>query len=147
MTNDDLKTIEKKADFYAIGELFFVLLPVIVIIITFCAKGSSKEILRLPEWSLLASVMFGQSIIKNIHAIGKSLPSGKLDYHQFGTVTAAILVLGLIPSLAILLIIYILDCLPTWVYVVQLILFIIASALYYFANGSNVYAEERFKPR
>jgi hypothetical protein len=131
----------KEARFFAIGELFFVLLPIIVLLITFSVNHKIDEFFKLPEWSILTAVMFGQSIIKNIHIVGKSMKVGTLNYYQFGAIIAAILIIGLIPSLVILSLIFTLNTLPFWVYIAQLILFIIAIILFYFANGSSVFAE------
>lgn len=91
--------------------------------------------------------MFGQSIIKNIHAVGKLFSTGGLEYYKFATVSAAILVIGLVPSLIILVIILIADEIQTWIYVAQIIQFLLAAILYYFANGSVIYAEEMFKSK
>jgi len=141
MNKDEMRNKAREANYYAIGEIFFVLLPIIVILITFGSRGNFGEVFKLPEWSILAAVMFGQSIIKNIHAVGKSLNSGTLNYYQFGAVIAFILILGLVPSLVILSMIFILNVLPTWIYIAQIILFIIALLLFFFASGSAVFTE------
>jgi hypothetical protein len=141
MTNNIQKEAGKSADLFAVSELFFVFLPLIVVFITFCSKGTYKEILRLPEWSILASVMFGQSIVRNNHAIMNMASIGKINTYKFNAVTTVIIILGLVPSLTILTLIFITDILPVWIYVTQILLFVGSCILFYFANGVTVYVD------
>ena len=47
-----------------LAELFFVLLPFIVLAIVFVYENSLSEIIYISEWSFAASILLGQALIK-----------------------------------------------------------------------------------
>jgi hypothetical protein len=120
---------------YAIGEISFIFLPFIVMIIIFSFKENLGNILNQPEWSLAASVMFGQSIIKLIYSIRKSRG---VYFYRLGAVISLLVILGLVPSLTVLSLIFISTIVPLWLIVLQMILFIISAILFFGANAIQV---------
>jgi hypothetical protein len=123
---------------YAISELCFVLLPFVVMLIVFSFIGRVVDIFEVPEWSILASVMFGQSIIKIIHYVGTM---GGIYRYNVGAAIALIILLGLVPSLVVLSLVFIIKPLPQWLAIFQLILFTFSVVSFTFMNSQLVKGE------
>ena len=142
-TNSESKEKPKSQAFgYAIGELCFVFLPFIVMVIVFCYKADFSKIFKEAEWSLAASVMFGQSIIKLMHTITKYNGGKKILSYNVGAILAVIISFGLVPSLTSLALIYNSDKISYGLVCFQIILFILAVIVFYLVNRYNVESEE-----
>jgi len=91
----------RKAATYAIlGDLLFMVLPLVVISIVDVSMGRSLfALIESPELSFGSAVLFGQSIIKVVSGFAHSKPSGA---EQPVFVVATIIVFGLVPSLVVL---------------------------------------------
>jgi len=141
--NSDKKN-SSQAHNFAIGETCFIIMPFIVMTIIFAFKHKLEEMLFVPEWSLAASVMFGQTIIKIIHSIGKYSVRYTIYQYRLGMYLSFIIIIGLVPSLVILSIINSFNKqeIPNWIYIIQIILFIIATVIFYLINGLQVEQEE-----
>ena len=136
----EIESTKKKpsqAGAFATGEFCFILLPFVVMALTFCYKQNMLIFLQQPEWSLASTVMFGQSIIKMIHYIGKQSHSGDTNIYQYriGAVISVIILLGLVPSLTVLSLIFTSTIIPNWIILTQMILFILSSVIFFLANG------------
>jgi len=144
----DQKRLEKpkkntQSNAFALSELCFILLPFVVIIITFGFKENLIDIFKIPEWSLASSVMFGQTIIKVIYTIGKNYGKGNyLPYYNTGAFVSLIILFGLAPSLTVLSLIFTINDVPIWLIVLQFILFILAIFIFYLVNTILILEEE-----
>jgi|GEM_PF-1779493 len=84
------------------AEFLFILLPFIVSGIVFSHKGDYSRLLYMPEWSLAASVLIGQSLVKFISGMlaNKDVYTARWERVAFGI--SFLIVVGLVPSLIIL---------------------------------------------
>lgn len=98
---DDTHKNHRKAALYAIlGDLLFIVLPLVVISIVDVSVGRSIfAIIESPELSFGSAVLFGQTIIKVVSGFAHSKPSGA---EQPVFIIALIIVFGLVPSLVVL---------------------------------------------
>jgi hypothetical protein len=103
MAGDDVKAhkTHRKAAFYAIlGDLLFIVLPLVVISIVDVSVGRSMfALIQSPELSFGSAVLFGQTIIKVVSGFAHTKPSGA---EQPVFIIALIIVFGLVPSLVVL---------------------------------------------
>jgi len=101
VTPVEAKKLHRKAATYAIlGDLLFMVLPLVVISIVDVSVGRSLfALVESPELSFGSAVLFGQSIIKVVSGFAHSKPSGA---EQSVFVVAMIIVFGLVPSLVVL---------------------------------------------
>ena len=97
----DTHKMHRKAALYAIlGDLLFIVLPLVVISIVDVSVGRSIfAIIESPELSFGSAVLFGQTIIKVVSGFAHTKPSGA---EQPVFVIALIIVFGLVPSLVVL---------------------------------------------
>ena len=124
---------------FAIGELAFIILPFVVMTITFNFNGNIIEIIKQPEWSLAASVMFGQSIIRMLHAVARG--SREIYHYRVGAFFALIILFGLVPSLTTLSLIFTGDDTPTWLIWLQLTLFVLSAFIFFVVNALHASSE------
>jgi uncharacterized membrane protein YsdA (DUF1294 family) len=82
-----------------IGELAFISLPFIVILIVNLSKGDWIRLLQTSDWALAATLLFGQTIVKII--MGVAAREHAFHHQNFGLISALIIVLGLVPSILI----------------------------------------------
>jgi hypothetical protein len=98
---DETHKIHRKAAMYAIlGDLLFIVLPLVVISIVDVSVGRSLfAIIESPELSFGSAVLFGQTIIKVVSGFAHTKPTGA---EQPVFIIALIIVFGLVPSLVVL---------------------------------------------
>jgi len=90
------KTYRKAAMYAILGDLLFIVLPLVVISIVDVSVGRSLfAIIESPELSFGSAVLFGQTIIKVVSGFAHTKPSGAEQ-------PALIIVFGLVPSLVVL---------------------------------------------
>jgi hypothetical protein len=115
----------------AISELLFVLLPFLVITITFAHRGQVRTILSLPEWSLVSSVVVGQSIVK---IVSTSLTYGTggrpILIDRIALLVAVLMVCVLVPCLTVLSLVLTSDHVSRALACWQIILFLLATFLF-----------------
>lgn len=89
---------------YAIlgAEFLFILLPFVVSGIVFSHKGDYSKLLRMPEWSLAASVLIGQSLVKFISGMLANRTVYTARWERVAFAISFLIVIGLVPSLIIL---------------------------------------------
>ena len=98
---DETHKVHRKAAMYAIlGDLLFIVLPLVVISIVDVSVGRSLfAIIESPELSFGSAVLFGQTIIKVVSGVAHTKPTGA---EQPVFIIALIIVFGLVPSLVVL---------------------------------------------
>jgi len=98
--NENHKTHRKAAMYAILGDLLFIVLPLVVISIVDVSVGRSLfAIIESPELSFGSAVLFGQTIIKVVSGFAHTKPSGA---EQPVFIIALIIVFGLVPSLVVL---------------------------------------------
>ncbi|MEN0679085.1 hypothetical protein [Plesiomonas shigelloides] len=55
-----------------IADYIFVVLPFVIILIVRCAQGPSSSFYMLPDWSIAATIVYGQTIVKLATALAKT---------------------------------------------------------------------------
>ena len=94
------KTHRKAAMYAILGDLLFIVLPLVVISIVDVSIGRSLfAIIETPELSFGSAVLFGQTIIKVVSGFAYTKPTGA---EQPVFIIALIIVFGLVPSLVVL---------------------------------------------
>jgi hypothetical protein len=125
----DTLTLEERSIAFALGEIAFVLLPLLVIFGVQLYMGKLHHFLCEPEWSILSCVMFGQSIVKVSHAIAEA---DKVEKFGVG-LWFALLILAVVVSVGVL--IYILatkeEDRSTYVGIFQFIVFWVSLLVFY----------------
>lgn len=111
-----------------IGELSFIFLPFIVILIINLSKGDWIKLIQTSDWALAATLLFGQTIVKII--MGVAAREHAFHHQNFGLVGALIIVLGLAPSILIVAIFQINQSLSIGLAIAQFIL--LGVAIYVF---------------
>ncbi len=110
------------------AELLFILLPLIVVCLVHIYKGRVwTEIIGSPEWAFAASLMFGQSLVKFVSGVSHR---GILNWEEVAFTASMIIVLGLVPSLVVLVLILTSDKSTTFLKVLQIGLFAIGFATF-----------------
>jgi hypothetical protein len=123
---------KKKADINAalFAELFFNLLPIVILFIALSYTGSPLKIFSISEWSFATAILSGQSMVKFINGL---LKFGKpVNLGATALVISLIIVFLLAPSLVILTLIIISPLPIYWLSIVQGILFILAVLAFLF---------------
>jgi hypothetical protein len=138
------KTIkeEKQVYGYLIGELSFIILPFLVMTLIYLDKNNLDRIFEEPSWSLTAAVLYGQSIIKMIHTVVKASMKGMaIKHYNVGALISLQILLGLVPSLVILSLIYNHDVVPIWLIILQMIVFVLSIISYCLVSKLQVEEE------
>lgn len=98
------RTRNSQRNAYAIlgAEFLFILLPFIVSGIIFSYKGDHFRLFGTHDWSLAASVLIGQSLIKFISGMLANKGAYRARWERVALAIAFLIVIGLVPSLIIL---------------------------------------------
>jgi len=117
------------------AELLFTFLPFLIIALVSIYKNGTEKLLYIPEWSLAASILIGQAIVKFITGL---LPFGRnLNLGVVSLVISSLIVLLLAPSLIVLALIMTLEDLPISIALIQVFLFIVAVIIFLFLGRIN----------
>lgn len=112
------KSFKKDKTFLIIlSELIFTFFPLLIASILICFQKNYSEILINSDWSYISIILFGQTIIKFFSGVAqnenqKSLPVLIL-------ILTFLLTLGLVPSVAILILLEITSEKPVWLIISQ----------------------------
>ena len=98
--NDVFEDDFKKEIPSLVAELAFIFLPFVVILIVNLLIGDWNKLIQTSDWSLAATLLFGQTIVKII--MGVASQEHSFNHQNLGLISALIIVFGLVPSLVIL---------------------------------------------
>ncbi|MGE8723338.1 hypothetical protein ACO2KH_18260 [Leptospira terpstrae] len=121
--------IESNAKLTILSELIFTLLPIVALLIIFFQKGSIFNIIYTSDLSFVSIVLIGQTIVKITAGLSKS--NVKKRYQLVSLIISSLIVFGLLPSIAIMVIINLNNGVHYFFYFFQIILFIISIIIYY----------------
>lgn len=111
-------------------ELLFSILPLIIIFILHIALGKKiKEIFTSTDISFISVVVFGQTVIRFMSGIAKS--ETKKNWQKIAFISSLLFILGIVPSVSFLIIIYTNKEISKIVYVFQSIWFLLAIISYW----------------
>lgn len=127
---DETHKVHRKAAMYAIlGDLLFIVLPLVVISIVDVSVGRSLfAIIESPELSFGSAVLFGQTIIKVVSGFAHTKPSGA---EQPVFIIALIIVFGLVPSLVVLALLLSVNPIPYGLQLAQACIFILGVIVFF----------------
>lgn len=123
----------KNACFILFSEYLFIFLPFLVIGIIKIYKSDFSTFFQAADWSFAASILFGQVIVK---LVSGSVIHSKAKWQRVVVLLSFILVLGLVPSLVVLALILIDGGISDFLVNMQLTLFVLASAIFFFVGSA-----------
>ncbi len=128
---DGVHKTHRKAAMYAIlGDLLFIVLPLVVISIVDVSVGRSLfAIIETPELSFGSAVLFGQTIIKVVSGFAYTKPTGA---EQPVFIIALIIVFGLVPSLVVLALLLSVNPIPHGLQLAQACIFALGVIVFLF---------------
>ena len=121
---------ETKAKLVIVGEILFILLPLLIVNIFLVFKEKSVEIFIKSDWTFAAIIFFGQCIVKLISGLIKS--EKKFRWQNVGLIIASLIVVGLIPATVILVLLLMSTQITLKLIVCQLIWFVLSIVTYYY---------------
>lgn len=138
LTVDENSKNNRKAAKYAIlGDLLFIILPLVVISIVDVSVGRSLfALIESPELSFGSAVLFGQTIIKVVSGFAHTKPTGA---EQPVFIIALIIVFGLVPSLVVLALLLSINPIPHELQYAQACIFALG-VIVFFLFGVNGHA-------
>ena len=135
--NETHKAHRKAAMYAILGDLLFIVLPLVVISIVDVSVGRSLfAIIESPELSFGSAVLFGQTIIKVVSGFAHTKPSGA---EQPVFIIALIIVFGLVPSLVVLALLLSVNPIPHGLQLAQACIFTLG-IIVFFLFGVNGHA-------
>lgn len=138
------KEIESNAKLTILSELIFTLLPIIALLIIFFQKGFILNIIYTSDLSFVSIVLIGQTIVKITAGLSKS--NIKKRYQLVSLIISSLIVFGLLPSIAIMVIINLNNGVNNFFYIFQIILFIVSIIIYYILGTlGQIYLDESEK--
>ncbi len=94
--------LEKTLFYILISELLFTILPILIVLIVRSYETKFELIFYNTEWSIMAIILFGQSIVKFSSGIANS--KALFRWQLVSLIISLIIIFGLIPSIIILVI-------------------------------------------
>lgn len=116
--------LERNLFYILFTEMLFTILPVIVICIVRSYQNKIELIFFNTEWAMMSIILFGQSIVKFSSGVANS--NLKFRWQLVALLNSLIIVLGLVPSIVILIINLLNDKPIFGLHLTQFILFIIS---------------------
>lgn len=125
--------IDKTIKYILTSEFLFTLLPIIILLIVRSYENNFTAIFYNTEWSIIALILFGQSIVKFSSGISNS--KEKFRWQLVALVISIIIIFGLIPSAIILVLNLSSQTLSNGTYTTQFVLFIISSLTFFIVGA------------
>lgn len=121
--------LEKTLFYILISELLFTILPILIVLIVRSYESKFELIFYNTEWSIMAIILYGQSIVKFSSGIANS--KAIFRWQLVSLIISIIIVFGLIPSI-IILVINLLNTQQLFTtYLLQIILFVLGVFCYF----------------
>ena len=131
--------IDPESKYVGTSELFFVILPFIVLAMVLGHKGELYTIFYSPEWSIVSVVICGQTIVRFVGAV-----LGPSAYRErIMMALSGMIVFLFIPNVLILSIVLSVDKISTTLASFQLSIFCIDAILYFIATVLHSDAQKK----
>jgi hypothetical protein len=123
------------------AEFLFVLLPLIALAVVYISEDKSvHDVLKSAEWSFGASILFGQAVVK---LASGAMRTGVENWGTATSIIAGVLVFGLTPSLAVLIVILMKEVsgsvISNTLIAEQLALFVVGSVAFFILGAMGHY--------
>jgi hypothetical protein len=125
--------IDKTIKYILSSEFLFTLLPVVILVMVRLFQNDFKSIFYNTEWSVIAIILFGQSVVK--FSSGISNTNEKVRWQFVAFIISLIIIFGLVPSVIILILNLINTEIHFGMYIAQVVIFLI-SCFVFFIVGS-----------
>lgn len=135
-------THEKNSKLVILSEISFILLPLVIFLFVHLVTERKTPFYELSEWSFASIVMFGQSIVKFSQSLAKT--KIKIRWQWVALILTVIIILGLVPSVAILIILLTDSASTGWIYFIQGVIFIFAVLVMYNIGGLSVMYDSEY---
>jgi hypothetical protein len=113
------------------AELAFLLGPFVVVGLAYLYKGDLHTVLYTPYWSIASSVLIGQALIRFIvRLLQSNAHDPSISWERVTVIFSVLVVLGLIPSMLVLLLVLISPQPSFYLAVAQLVLFVFGFSIY-----------------
>ena len=109
-----------------VSEILFVLLPIIVIVLLRILYDLSGSIFKSYEWSFVPIVLFGQTLVKFASGISRRYVRWQIVSLFF----SLLIVIGLIPSVMVLMLLLLEKEHTSLIYIIQMILVVLSILTY-----------------
>ena len=120
---------ETASKLVVLSEILFVILPIIVIALLYISTSKFSSLFRSHEWTFASIIMFGQSIVK--FSSGISNFESRKRWELVSIILALIIVIGLVPSIIILVVLLTQQTSHWCIYLIQYILFLLSIFIYF----------------
>lgn len=94
--------LEKNIIYVLASEILFTILPLLILLIVRGYENKFELLFYNTEWSIMAIILFGQSIVKFSSGISNS--NLKFRWQLVSLIISIIIIFGLIPSIVVLII-------------------------------------------
>ncbi|PTX14702.1 hypothetical protein C8N40_110131 [Pontibacter mucosus] len=121
--------LERSLIYILLSELLFTILPVFIVLIVRSYEGNYKMIFYNTEWSIMAIILYGQSIVKFSSGISNS--KAKFRWQLVSLIISIIIIFGLIPSITVLIINLLNSGENFAMYMIQTFLFVVSVFCYF----------------
>lgn len=125
--------IDKTIKYILTSEFLFTLLPIIILLFVRSYENNFKALFYNTEWSIIALILYGQSIVKFSSGISNS--KANFRWQLVALVISIIIIFGLIPSSIILVLNLSSKSLSMSTYITQFILFILSSITFFIVGA------------
>jgi hypothetical protein len=135
----------RNALYVIMTEIIIVLVPFIITGIVFTSQGKFLKILSKEEWSLAASILSGQAMVKLVSGFLSSTRYGRPAHDKVILWIVLIMVVCFIPSLVILVLIMTNDPPPFYLVLSQILMFVLGISVFLIAGwvGQRLMTIER----
>ncbi len=133
---------ENESKLVILSEVLFVLLPITVFSLVHFYTDSNKNLFTSYEWSFATIILFGQSIVK--FSSGVSNYKMVKRWQLVSIILSSIIVVGLIPSVLVLVLLLVNKDQNNWIYISQILLFMLSIVSYFvFGTTGQIYLDNK----
>jgi len=114
-----------------VAELLFSVVPLLILFLVHAYQQDLRNVWSSPEWALTAAVLFGQTVAKVTAGAISASHIGRVSGERVTLAVVLVIVLGLIPSLAVLMLLYVTAAPPPWLVVAQFVMLVLSVPTYF----------------
>jgi hypothetical protein len=113
------------------AEMAFLLVPFVVVGVAHLYKSDIRTIFYTPYWSVASSILIGQALIRFVSRLLQSgVHDPAISWERVTLIFSVLIVLGLVPSLAVLLLVLVSTQPSVYLGIAQVILFVFGVGLF-----------------
>jgi hypothetical protein len=125
---------QSNSHFIIFSEYVFILLPFIVLLIVKINESNGAGFFSMADWSFAASILYGQALVK---FTAGSVNRKSTQWQRVVFIISLITVLGLVPSLVVLALVLISDCVSAFLQALQMTNFVLSTVVFILLGGAG----------